>query len=257
MKQLHRSSCIKIQERLLFLIFFILKKKRLYVFWGVWGSWTNVTLDLGWWCFLHLPVSAVKPALWFLSGLLPHSHLPVPWEVFQKWDQSSASLAHRLCSIKTPHCRSSAREETGHAHLSLCRWPADQREAVATSLEYACFSSRWFSWRSVLKQRAKVAVTNDAVCRNYDQFQASEHLPQDRVLSLWLLLHEIKSNPATMVWTCLGALDHMSTCTWHPMPAFSCGAHNFGSSPYASHRGTRWTRIFCHVIMSSWSWYGD
>lgn len=38
MKQLHRSSCIKIQARLLFLIFFILKKKRLCVFWGGLGK---------------------------------------------------------------------------------------------------------------------------------------------------------------------------------------------------------------------------
>lgn len=98
--------------------------------------------------------------------------------------------------------------------------------------------------KKYIKTKNKVTVTSNGVHRNYDQFQASEHLPKDRVLSLWLLLHEVKSNPATTVWTCLGALDHMLTCTWHPVSAFSCGCYNFGSSPYASYRGTRWTRIF-------------
>lgn len=228
-------------------MFLVLKRKMLCVFWEVWGSCTYVTLDLGWWCFFLS--SCVRRQTCFTVLELYMACFHVVTYLSGSKDFRGGTKAS---SAETPGCRSSAPTETGHAHLSWHRWPADQQQALAGILEEACCSPRWFSWRSALKLRA---VTNNGIHRNYDQFQASEHLSKDSVLSLWLLLREMKSNPATMVWTCLGALDHMSAYTWHPMPAFSCGSCNFGSSPYASHRDTRWTRIFCHLIVSSWSWY--
>lgn len=147
-KQLHCSSCIKIQERLLFLVFFILKKKKLFVSLGVWGSWINAPLDLGWWCFL--PSYCVRSQACFVVLEL---HVACSYRViylsgrkYFRSESKAQSLLHcRLCSIKTSHCQSSAPEETGHAHLSLFGWPADQRQALAMSLEDACCSSRWFS----------------------------------------------------------------------------------------------------------------
>lgn len=225
-------------------------------FWGLYGSWTNVILDLGWQCFP--PSSCICSQACFMALVFHmvyfHAVIYLSYRKYFRTEIKFHCMAYRPCSIKTSHCRSSALEETGHAHLSLRGWPADPLAMAETGNGNKPRIHLLFIQMILLKLYIKIksqSYSHHGVRSNYDQFQASEHLPKNRVLSLWLLLHQMKSNPATLVWTCLAALDHMPTYTWHPMPAFSCGSYNLGSGPYASHRVNRWMKIFCHLIMSS------
>lgn len=138
MKQLHCSSCIKIQARLVLQMFLVVRREMLCVFWEVWGSCTYVTLDLGWCYFLLSCCVCTQACFMVLELYMACFHIVIYLsgsKDFRGGTKAQSLWQCSLCSTEAPACRRGAPMEMGHAHLSWQRWPADQQQALARSLE--------------------------------------------------------------------------------------------------------------------------